>query len=191
MTANQINFQKYLEDVRTHRANEEISRRMASASESQAYASQLQAKAALANAAVNEAAQRANEAYQQAMVLIEQKKQRETERHNTALEQIQTYSSNLTYLSNQQNRENEYKIASEKNETSVAVQQLSNTGSMQRTLVSGGVDLITAFGNQTSSTFNTIIKAGADIASGLIKSSTDQAIARTNAAARILTGGKK
>lgn len=54
MTANQINYAKHLEDVRTHKTTEAIAARQAAASERQASASELQAQNSARQASVAE-----------------------------------------------------------------------------------------------------------------------------------------
>lgn len=66
MTANQINYLKYLEDVRSHRASESNAARQAAASEAQAYASGLSAGAAQASASAAQASAYANQIRAQA-----------------------------------------------------------------------------------------------------------------------------
>lgn len=100
MTANQINFAKYLEDVRTHKANEEIASRQAASAELQAIVAErnaatneMNAETNALNAATNQSAvgaqwygAQANAAYQQAMASVSQAQQLEAVRHNKTAE---------------------------------------------------------------------------------------------------------
>lgn len=100
MTANQINYQKYLEDVRSHKANEEAASRQAAAAESQATVAaynaetnRMNAETNKQNALINESAvgaqwygAQANRAYQEAMANVSQAQQLEAVRHNRANE---------------------------------------------------------------------------------------------------------
>jgi hypothetical protein len=107
MTANQINYAKHLEDVRTHKANEEIGRRQAAAAESQASSAArnveiqarnteiqaMNAETNALNAATNQSAvgaqwygAQANAAYQTAMAAVSEQQAKEAARHNQAAE---------------------------------------------------------------------------------------------------------
>jgi hypothetical protein len=109
MTANQINYQKLLEDIRTHKVSEATAQRQASAAERQASASERQAgvaeknaKTAVANSLINESAvgaqwygAQANAAYQKSMAAVSQANadtqrmaQEESARHNLRQEEI-------------------------------------------------------------------------------------------------------
>lgn len=108
MTANQINYAKHLEDVRSHRMNESIAERQAAASERQAYASEKQASTAEYNAYTQRinaesqrisslAAQRSSLAAamsaQASMSLagLKQQELAESQRHNLAVEANTAY----------------------------------------------------------------------------------------------------
>lgn len=102
MTANQINYAKHLEDVRSHKANEvaatrqaQAAERQASVAEANAVTNRLNADINRENSLINQSAvgaqwygAQANAAYQRAMADVSAAQAREAQRHNAATEEL-------------------------------------------------------------------------------------------------------
>lgn len=159
MTANQISYAKYLEDVRSNKANEAVARRQATAAERQAAAAESQASTASynaetnrknaatneANSLINESAvgaqwygAQANAAYQTAMAAVERSRQEENVRHNEAVEKETTRHNTATESNDLLSIQNRYDVDVYKIDTDVEQKGKDRT----QQWVLGGADLL-------------------------------------------------
>lgn len=166
MTANQINYAKYLEDVRTHKATESINRRQAAAAERQATVAEANAVTNRYNAEVNKAnslinesavgaqwyGAQANAAYQQAMAAVSQAQQEEQRRHN------KTSETNEIIMSGQRVSAQNYATQKQAETTTAGQENQLNIAEMQ---IRG--QIITSLINAGSSLGQALLKVGPEI----------------------------
>lgn len=124
MTANQINYQKYLEDVRSHKASEQIARRQAKAAEAQAEVAAVNAVSNRMNAETNKSnllltesavgaqwyGAQANAQYQQAMAEVSRQQAQEAQRHNEQQERNTLLVEGWKNVNQQESIQNQYEL---------------------------------------------------------------------------------